>query len=166
MVDKFQPGFYGSTGVGAGKHAANSNDNLDAEWANRLERAIMNLKSVFEGDGLYGPFRMESISGTITEYFNGDTVTSSFTIKQGVHQFQAYNYDIYLDDSYANSVEPTNLGGKLVNFDINTKLSTTLQFDTPPPSGVKNVKIKYHVYTQLASQLDSGAFLNDWLEGE
>lgn len=164
-IDNFQHGFFGSSGTGAGKHANAPTDNLDAEYVNRLENAIVGLYTAFEADGLYGPFRFETVTGMVTEYFNGDGTTTGFTLSRAIHEQQVSGYDIYLADPYELSVEPVGYGGKLANFDDDNKLSNTFNFDTAPPSGTKNVKIRYYIYSKLPSKLDGGAYIHDWIEG-
>jgi len=163
--DKFQPGFFGASGYGPGKHSNTANDALDAAWANNLERQIVNLYNIVQSEGHYSNYRMETVSGTYTEYFSGDATTTSFQLQRSIHKFDILGYDLNVDDPYASGIEPRNLGGQLTTFNTGTKMSETLYFTTAPPSGVNNVKITYYTYTKLPSQLDGGAFFNDWLEG-
>ena len=71
-------------------------------------------------------------------------------------------YDIYLDDPYANGILPTGLGGALNSFGANTNLSSTILFTTAPATG-ESISVKYYHYSKLPSQLNSGSFINDWM---
>jgi hypothetical protein len=163
-LSAFQPGFYGASGEGAGKHAAVPSDNIDATVINRIENAIMQLKSKFDGEGHYGPFRLEDMSGgTITEYFNGNGSTKEFTLSRAILKEQVSGYNIRLSDPYSVGILPIGLDGSLTSFDSESNVSKTLIFNTAPSSGTKNVSIIYYIPRSLGSQLDSGAFLEDWI---
>lgn len=159
--EEFQHGFYGASGVGAGMHLNKASDFIDAEWANRVERAMETVYGLFQSEGHYGPFRMETVSGVLTERFVGDGVTSSFTLNRAMYKHQIYGYDIYLDDPYANGILPTGLGGVLSSFGTSTSLSNTLLFTTAPATG-ESISVKYYHYSKLPSQMNSASYLQDW----
>lgn len=161
---EFQHGFFGASGRGAGKHLNSEADVLDATLINRIENAIVNLYNIEQANGMYGSFRMSTITGYMTEIFSGDGTTTGFTLSKGISKWDVYRYDIYSDDPYINGILPTGLGGELVDFDSNTKLSNTLYFTTAPASGTNNIKVKYYLYSNKTSRLNGGSRLNDWME--
>jgi len=164
-ISEFQHGFFGASGEGAGKHLPVAQDNIDAIVINRIENAIVMLESKFNSEGHFGSFQLEeSYDNPIIEYFNGDGTTTGFTLRFGITKYQIEDYDITLSDPYANGIFPENLGGQLVNFDSETNLTKSIRFSTAPASGIKNVKVSYSLFRRLGSQVNSGAYLNDWMD--
>ena len=159
--DEFQPGFKGLLGDGPGKHTANKLERMDHLLINNLENAIWQLWSLVQSQGHYGPFKMETTSGYVTETFDGDGTTTSFTLARSITKELLSGYDIRLDSPYYYGIEPTICSGYLSNIDTSTNLGDTIVFATAPSVGTDNVKVHYYYITEWSSALNSSAYLSD-----
>ncbi|RLD39934.1 MAG: hypothetical protein DRI86_16190 [Bacteroidetes bacterium] len=160
--EEFQPGFSGLLGSGPGKHKASKLERLDHTLINKIENAIQQLWSIVRGEGHYGPFRLETTDGYVTETFNGDGSTTTFQLSKAIPREAISGYNIFLDNPYASGIQPASCSGYLTDFDEYTNLSDTVVFATAPPVGENNVKIIYVNITEWPSSVNSSAYLSEY----
>jgi len=157
----FRLNMLGSSGTGIGKHTGAIQDNMDANFANRIENGIYDLYKAFDASNLYGPTKTELVDKVFVDFFSGDAINSSFRLTYKINKFQIYGFDPLLLDPYQNGVEPRDCGGKLALIDSGTNLSNIIIFTTIPPIGYKNIKIVYYKLLKYGSRLDASTFLGE-----